>query len=337
MHAAHGRTASILSRAPAAAALVLLAALSSLPARADATDAPAPPAAENGPAAENNPPADYSSTTENTPNVDGTSAADLSAREKPYWRTNLFGRFFTGQKYLFTTWWPSEFKRPAFSFPLLASTALAISSSHEGGEGPDVQLERRFSDWAGDRNTTSAHLFTSLGNGATGAVLLGTTYLVGRWSGHDKLSEASSLSAEALLDVGLYSVILKEISARTRPSAGATGDFLQFHPDAGQSPDSFPSGHAMGAFAVATVFSGVYKEHRWVPWVAYGAAGLVGASRIALGRHFPSDVIVGGILGNSFGRMVVARQEGTEGPVARFVPIVDPVTRRAGLAWTYAW
>jgi hypothetical protein len=93
----------------------------------------------------------------------------------------------------------------------------------------------------------------------------------------------------------------------------------------------------MGAFAVATVFSGVYKEHRWVPWVAYGAAGLVGASRIALGRHFPSDVIVGGILGNSFGRMVVARQEGTEGPVARFVPIVDPVTRRAGLAWTYAW
>jgi hypothetical protein len=276
--------------------------LSSLPARADATDDPAPPAAE-----------------------------------KPYWRTNLFGRFFGDQKYLFTTWWPSEFKRPAFSVPLLAGTALAISSSRDAGEGPDVQLERRFSEWTDDRNTTSAHLLTSLGNGATGAVLLGTTYLVGRWSGHDKLSEASSLSAEALLDVGLYSVVLKEISARTRPSGGATGDFLEFHPDGGESPDSFPSGHAMGAFAVATVFSGVYKEHRWVPWVAYGAAGLVGASRVALGRHFPSDVIVGGILGNSLGRMVVTRQDGAERPVARFVPIADPLTRRAGLAWTYAW
>jgi hypothetical protein len=318
MSASHGQTACIGSRAPAAAAILVLVALSSLQARADATDDPAPPAAENRPAAEN-------------------ATADLPAAEKPYWRTNLFGRFFTGQKYLFTTWWPSEFKRPAFSVPLLAGTALAITSSHDAGEGPDVQLERRFSEWTDDRNTTSAHLFTSLGNGATGAVLLGTTWLVGRWSGHDKLSEASSLSAEALLDVGLYSVVLKGISARTRPSAGATGDFLEFHPDAGESPDSFPSGHAMGAFAVATVFSGVYKEHRWVPWVAYGAAGLVGASRVALGRHFPSDVIVGGILGNSFGRMVVTRQEGTERPVARFVPIGDPVTRRAGLAWTCAW
>jgi hypothetical protein len=295
-------------------------ALSSLPARADATDDPAPPAAENHPTAEN-----------------ASAAEDLPVAEKPYWRTNLFGRFFTGQKYLFTTWWPSEFHRPGFTFPLLAGTVLAVSSSHDAGEGPDVQLERRFSEWTDDRNTTSAHLFTSLGNGATGALLLGTTYLIGRWSGHDKLSEASSLSAEALLDVGLYSVVLKGISARTRPSGGATGDFLEFHPDAGESPDSFPSGHAMGAFAVATVFSGVYREHRWVPWVAYGAAGLVGASRVALGRHFPSDVIVGGILGNSFGRMAVTRQEGSEHPVARFVPIVDPVTRRAGLAWTYAW
>jgi PAP2 superfamily len=326
MYALHGRTASIRSRAPAAPALVLLAALSFLPARADATDDPAPPAAEN------------SSTAENAPAADDPSTADnLSATDKPYWRTNLFGRFFGDQKYLFTTWWPSEFKRPAFSVPLLAGTALAISSSHEGGEGPDVQLERRFSEWSDDRNTTSAHLFTSLGNGATGAVLLGTAWLVGRFSGHDTLSEASSLSAEVLLDVGLYSVILKEISARTRPSGGATGDFLEFHPDAGESPDSFPSGHAMGAFAVATVFSGVYREHRWVPWVAYGAAGLVGASRVALGRHFPSDVIVGGILGNSLGRMVVTRQEGTETPVARFVPIGDPVTRRVGLAWTYSW
>src|SRR5712675_698337 len=186
MSASRGRTASIRSRVPAAAALVLLAALSSRPARGDAKDDPASPAAESS-----------------------------STAEKPYWRTNLFGRFFTGQKYLFTHWWPSEFKRPACSVPLLAGTALAISSSHDAGEGPDVQLERRFSEWTGDRNTTSAHLFTSLGNGATGAVLLGTTYLVGRWSGHDKLSEASSLSAEALLDVGLYSVVLKGISART--------------------------------------------------------------------------------------------------------------------------
>jgi hypothetical protein len=313
--------------------LIILGSQSSTPARAATSVDPVPPVATEA----SNPPEPGSAPEATDDSAAAPDAAVLPDVDRPYWRTNLFRRFFSGQKYLFTTWWSSEFRRPSFTVPLLASTALAISSSHEGGEGPDVQLERRFSDWTDDRNTTSAHLFTSLGNGATGAVLLGASYLVGRWSGHDKLSEASSLSAEALLDVGLYSVVLKRISGRTRPSAGATGDFLEFHPDAGESPDSFPSGHAMGAFAVATVFSGVFKGHRWVPWVAYGTAGLVGASRVALGRHFPSDVIVGGILGNSFGRMVVTRQEGTERPVSRFVPVGDPVTRKAGLAWICTW
>src|SRR5262245_36834272 len=40
--------------------------------------------------------------------------------DRPYWRQNLFGRFFRDQKYLFTTWWPSEFRRPGFTFPLVA-------------------------------------------------------------------------------------------------------------------------------------------------------------------------------------------------------------------------
>src|SRR5258706_4025563 len=211
-------------------ASIILSSLSASPASASARHDPLPPDDSGTPS-----PLDAAG----APQEVGDSATEAAAAtdgERPYWRTNLFGRFFTGQKYLFTTWWPSEFRRPAFTAPLLAGTALAISSSRDGAEGPDVQLERRFSEWTDDRNTTSAHVATSLGDGATGAVLLGTAYLIGRWSGHDKLSEASSLSAEALLDVGLYSVILKGISARTRPSGGATGDFLQFHPGAGEIP-----------------------------------------------------------------------------------------------------
>ncbi|HYV85131.1 MAG TPA: phosphatase PAP2 family protein [Patescibacteria group bacterium] len=307
-----GRRSSRFPLACLASASIILSSLLGSPARAAETAATTPPA--------------------------GAAPDDASATdgERPYWRTNLFGRFFTGQKYLFTTWWPSEFRRPAFTVPLLAGTALAISSSRDEAEGPDVQLERRFSEWTDDRNTTSAHVATSLGDGATGALLLGATYLAGRWSSNEKLSEASSLSAEALLDVGLYSTVLKGISARTRPSAGGTGDFFEYRPDGGESPDSFPSGHAMGAFAVATVFSGVYRDHRWVPWLAYGAAGLVGASRVALGRHFPSDVFVGAILGNSLGRMVLTRQGESEGPVSRLTPLAGPAGG-AGLVWTRTW
>jgi membrane-associated phospholipid phosphatase len=155
-------------------------------------------------------------------------------------------------------------------------------------------------------------------------LFLGATYLIGKIGGHDSLAEASSLSAEAVLDTGLWVTIIKRLTARTRPSAGGQGTFFTYQPEAGQSNASFPSGHASGAFALATVFSGLYgKDHRWVSWASYGAAGMVGLSRIGLGRHFTSDVIIGSVIGNSFGRMVLSRRDGA--PARKIQPIVGPM------------
>ena len=88
---------------------------------------------------------------------------------------------------------------------------------------------------------------------------------------------------------------------------------------------------------VATVFAQVYQDHRWVSWVAYGTAGLIGASRVGLGRHFPSDVIVGGLLGNSIGRMVVTRDLESRPPSASLRPYFDPAGDGVGLVWTRDW
>ena len=55
-------------------------------------------------------------------------------------------------------------------------------------------------------------------------------------------------------------------------------------------PGGFPSGHTIAAFSIATVFAERYHRHRWVPWTAYGLAGLIGFSRVTLQAHFPSDV-----------------------------------------------
>ena len=139
-----------------------------------------------------------------------------------------------------------------------------------------------------------------LGDAQTALVLVGGTYLISRWSGNARAERAASLSAEALLNAAIYSTLLKELTHRTRPSAAGTGAFFVWSPDTGQQPTAFPSGHSMGAFAVAAVLSREFRERRWVPWVCYGTASLIALSRVGLGRHFPSDVVAGAVLGEIY-------------------------------------
>src|SRR5439155_16356521 len=172
---------------------------------------------------------------------------------------------------------------------------------------------------------STGHRLTTLVNVSTEAVLVGAGYLIGRIAHDERLTETSSLSAEALLDAGLWIMALKSATARNRPSSAGRGEFFQYHTEHGQDNGSFPSGHAMGAFTLATVLAHQYEDKRWVKWVSYGTATLIGASRVSLGRHYPSDVLVGAVLGNSIGRMVIARsRDGRSPPAASIVPLADP-------------
>jgi hypothetical protein len=46
--------------------------------------------------------------------------------DRPYWRTNLFKRVITDQKFLVTKWWPQEIKDPLFAGTLGAGLALFL-------------------------------------------------------------------------------------------------------------------------------------------------------------------------------------------------------------------
>jgi undecaprenyl-diphosphatase len=63
---------------------------------------------------------------------------------------------------------------------------------------------------------------------------------------------------------------------------------------------SFPSGHAIYAFMMATVLGTWFPRYRIIFYIA---AGFIAWTRIYLGLHFPTDVIAGGLLGYGITRL----------------------------------
>lgn len=105
---------------------------------------------------------------------------------------------------------------------------------------------------------------------------------------------AASLAAVAL------QCLLKRLSARARPCERPGGPPQRVPiPDKG----SFPSGHTLHAVMAVVVIAQI-EPALTLPFLCL--AGLVATSRVALGVHYPSDVLAGGALGVVFGVLVGA-------------------------------
>lgn len=89
--------------------------------------------------------------------------------------------------------------------------------------------------------------------------------------------------------------LAKWVVGRERPPLWALAQGLEIHVPFGIPTDkSFPSGHSQTAFGTAVYLALLYP--RAAP-VLLALALLVGISRIALGVHFPGDVVVGACVG----------------------------------------
>jgi len=158
----------------------------------------------------------------------------------------------------------------------------------------------------GFRNIVTGNA-TSIGMGAVPASL----YAIGLVRKDSKMQSTALLAGEALADIVLVQTALKDITRRVKPARYPTsGWFSSKGPPTSylRGNGSFPSGHSMAAFSVATIVARQYRNHRWVPYVAYGLASLVGFSRLPLNVHFLSDVVMGGAIGYSISRFTVLRQ-----------------------------
>lgn len=138
-------------------------------------------------------------------------------------------------------------------------------------------------------------------------------YAIGLIRKDSKMQHTALLAGEAVGDAEILTTFLKDATSRVRPAAiPAGGNFSDTWFESGGSrlrgSGSFPSGHTIAAFSVATVIARRYGNHRWVPYAAYGMAALVGFSRLSLSAHFFSDVFMGAALGYSISRFTVLRQ-----------------------------
>ena len=131
---------------------------------------------------------------------------------------------------------------------------------------------------------------------------------------HDSYSQNTFLlSVEAVIGSEILGIVMKDIDRRLRPidippDGNFSDTWFKSHGGYWRGSGSFPSGHELAAISIATVLSRRYRNHRWVPWVAYGAAGLIGFSRVTLSSHFVSDVVTGAALGYSVSRFAVLQQ-----------------------------
>src|SRR5262249_4050359 len=116
------------------------------------------------------------------------------------------------------------------------------------------------------------------------------SYVYGAWRDSPKAREIGVLGTESLLDGLIVAGVLKEVFRRDRPDDRQPGDV-------GAGGTSFPSGHAIQTWSIASLLAHEYKHQKYVGVTAYSLAAIVSASRIAAQKHFASDIVAGGTMG----------------------------------------
>ncbi len=185
---------------------------------------------------------------------------------------------------------------------VLATAGLMALDAHEDPYFRRTQTFNQFNRVLSFNNTIAAMTLLPL-----------SAYAVGLARRDSYTQQTVQLAAEAVLDAEIPALVTRDVSRRLPPrSIPRNGDFSDtwFRRNKGPfylGPGGFPSGHTVAAFSIATVFAERYRRHRWVPWVAYGLAGLVGFSRVTMQAHFPSDVFAGAVLGYTVSHYVALR------------------------------
>lgn len=137
-----------------------------------------------------------------------------------------------------------------------------------------------------------------------------STYLGASLSGQEELQNVSSTALQAMLTGGVAVMSLKLLFHRVRPEEQVILDPYQFNgPGIAKENLSFPSGHSTIAFALASSISAYYDDRLYLALPLYAMASLTAWQRVYQQKHWPSDVLMGALLGTFIGRKVARWQK----------------------------
>jgi Capsule assembly protein Wzi/PAP2 superfamily len=224
-----------------------------------------------------------------------STSLDLSAaKAERSFRPRVLGEFLSDQKDLWTSPAKLRFSDTEWLVPVAGITAGLFAS--------DAEVSRHLSN-----DPKTLRHYTTLSNAGI-AGLAGGVGAMWLWSHRNHNShwqETGYLATKAAVNSLVLSESLKYGLGRARPYDGAGGGGFF------QGGTSFPSEHAAAAWSIASVVAHEYPGPL-TKVLVYGAATLVSLSRVRSKDHFPSDVVVGALLGQLAGYQAYSRYHDPE-------------------------
>lgn len=153
-------------------------------------------------------------------------------------------------------------------------------------------------------------LYTKLGDGGLLWIALSVAMLLYRPTRKAGMAALTAM----LLGLVLNNLIIKQLVGRPRPWLSVEGlHYVIFEGD----PNSFPSGHTCASFAAACAWWRLAPK-RWMAVAGMAMAVCMGLSRLYVGVHYPSDVLMGALVGTLCGQLSrkmwdkLARKQGND-------------------------
>ena len=244
---------------------------------------------EQHPSTEKRSSADAEAKETTTPKKNATHAEVEPFESSQQGFTGLGKRFLMDQQQIWTSPAKIRFSDMQWLVPLSGITAGLIVT--------DADYNRQLS-----HNPSTLSRYNNLSTASVGALIggAGAMWLLSHKTHNEHWRETGFLAGEAALNSLVVVEGMKYSFGRERPNQGnGTGPFFQ-------GGVSFPSEHAAAAWSVAGVIAHEYPG-TLTKIMVYSLASLVDISRVRAQQHFPSDVLMGTVIGNLVAQNIYSR------------------------------